>query len=314
MEMISVIALAGAVPHNRRIAMADSWARIFWATTGRNGQPPASLEATLVRLLEASSAEYPSLGIAPERFVRRLAEVLSATESLDSLDRLHAPDLYLCCACIERHPEALAIFDRKLLSRLEVFLSRMKQTSAFVDEVRQILREKLFIAPLGKRPKLADYSGQGALANWIRVIATRTAIDLVRKHDERRQSDTDMLERDPRPVTSDIELGYVKERYRTALNQALQESVVVLSGEQRNLLRMHFLESVTLDQLAALFRVHRVTISRRLLQAREAILGEVRRLVCVQLGADSAEFESIIGLVRSRLDLSLPGLLTHAAH
>ena len=60
---------------------------------------------------------------------------------------------------------------------------------------------------------------------------------------------------------------------------------------------------------AAKLEVHRATIARRIAGSRRAVTEEARRLLRAELGASEAELESLVGVMRSQLDLSLPGLL-----
>jgi RNA polymerase sigma-70 factor (ECF subfamily) len=107
----------------------------------------------------------------------------------------------------------------------------------------------------------------------------------------------------------DPETGYLKERYREAFNAAFRGAVAALSGEQRELLRLHFVDGLTLDQLASVAGVHRATIARRIAAAREAVAGEARRLLLAALGASESELESLAGVMRSQIDVTLAGLL-----
>src|SRR5204862_1158487 len=86
----------------------------------------------------------------------------------------------LARACADGSPDALAIFDQKILSAVPLFVARFHGGPAFTDEVKQILREKLFVCRDGA-PKIREYEGRGALRSWIRVAAVRVAVDLLRE-------------------------------------------------------------------------------------------------------------------------------------
>jgi len=187
------------------------------------------------------------------------------------------------------------------LSRVGEYLARMKPDGSFLDDVRQSLREKLFVSD---GCKITEYSGRGPLGGWVRVLAVRTAIDLRRRRGERLpdlQAET--------PSAVDPELGYLAERYRGEVEQAFRHALAALDGEQRTLLRMHFVDAVTLDELARLRNVHRATIARHLVAARKAVLDEIRRHLRERLAVSSDEFVSLIRLVRSRLQISVVQLL-----
>jgi len=72
---------------------------------------------------------------------------------------------------------------------------------------------------------------------------------------------------------------------------------------------MHFVDAVTLDELARLRNVHRATVARHLVAARKTILDEIRRQLHERLAISSDEFVSLIRLVRSRLQISVAQLL-----
>jgi RNA polymerase sigma-70 factor (ECF subfamily) len=251
-------------------------------------------------LSRAGHAAWPDVRLEPAALAAYLdgrAWELSSDE--------RAADLFLACACALDTPGALDAFDRAFMSQVGLFLSHMRVSPAFVDDVKQLVRERLFVGP---SPKIAEYTGAGELRSWLRVIAVRTALNLKRKRTES-LADRDASSDDRRPPSgNDPELDFIKERYRAEFKAALEQSLATLSSERRNLLRLHFVEGLTLDEMSNLFNVHRATVARHIAQAREAIVDEARRLLSDRLRVDSDEFDSMMGLLRSRLELSLPAL------
>jgi RNA polymerase sigma-70 factor (ECF subfamily) len=167
------------------------------------------------------------------------------------------------------------------------------------------VRERLFVSEPGVRPRIAEYSGRGSLINFVRVVAARLRISKARKRGEILTIDGSGAAESPSPG-SDPELEFIKERYRGEFKRALESALRALDDEARNLLKLHFVDGLTLDQLASLFSVHRATVARRIAAAREEILAGARRLLGERLDADTRELDSLIELVRSRIDLSLP--------
>jgi len=82
-----------------------------------------------------------------------------------------------------------------------------------------------------------------------------------------------------------------------------------LDAESCNLLRLQIVQGLRTAQIAALFRVDRSTIKRRLAGCRAQLLEETRRHLQEKLNLSPAEFESIAGLVQSQLHLSLERLV-----
>jgi RNA polymerase sigma-70 factor (ECF subfamily) len=98
-------------------------------------------------------------------------------------------------------------------------------------------------------------------------------------------------------------------RYIEVFSAALERAFGVLEARDRNLLRLHHVDGLTLDRLGALFQVHRATVARWLAQARSRIFEEVESEVKRTLKLSPSEFQSMLGLVRSYLDASLSGLI-----
>jgi RNA polymerase sigma-70 factor (ECF subfamily) len=265
----------------------------------------AGLEIALRRLFEAGRQAWPGIEVGPEAFVRQLATRGAAGPLAD----VRAAELYLACACAERAPRAIEAFDRAHLHQVGAFLSRLRPSAAFVDDVRQVLREKLFVGKGAAAPKIGEYNGRAALASWLRVIAVRAAIDLRRAGDEPKEEGGDEDRGRRGGAVTDPEIRFIQQRYRGAFNDAIRDAVDALDAEHREILRLHFVEGRTLDQLAGSLGVHRATVARRLKAAREAVLGQARLRLGERLGARHAELESLAGVMMSQVDLSLRGLL-----
>jgi len=263
----------------------------------------AALGAALRQLVEEGERAFPELDLAPDVFVRHLAARAPAGAPPPPS---RAPDLFLACACATQVRGAVEAFERAHLGAVGAYLARLRPSSEFVDELRQLLREKLFVERNGSPAKIAEYDGKGALANWVRVVAMRAALNL-RQRSPRGVEEAGREREDP--ATADPEIAYLKRRYGEAFNTAFRGAVAALDHEPRELLRLHFVDGLTLDELAARAGVHRATIARRLAAAREAVADEARRLLRAALGASDAELASLAGIIRSQIELSLPGLL-----
>ena len=105
----------------------------------------------------------------------------------------------------------------------------------------------------------------------MRVAAVRAALDLMRAGGARNGGDVE-----PDDLASDEsspELDYVKERYAPQFKAAFQDALRALDSEQRNVLRLHVVEGLNIDEIGALFRVHRSTVARWIAGARQAGAG-----------------------------------------
>ncbi len=110
----------------------------------------------------------------------------------------------------------------------------------------------------------------------------------------------------------DPELALIKRRYGAAFQDALRDAFASLAEEERNVLRLHFLDGLNLDAIARALRMSRATAGRRMISGRARVLEETLRLLGERLPASPAELQSLLEIVRSKLDLSLGALVRTA--
>jgi RNA polymerase sigma-70 factor (ECF subfamily) len=270
----------------------------------------AMLEPKLVAVMEQAAKAWPGVRVEPSVFLAYVAERIPGTtcDRLAEIDRLHAADLYLACACVHADRAALSIFDKQFLSEVSSYVQRRRFASDFADEVVRALRYKLLVAQGDGPPRIATYSGRGPLSGWMRMCATRAIVDLVR---EQRGKDETPLEdeTDLKVVADDAELAHLKQRYRSELGAAFQGALSELSTEEANTLRMHFLEGMSTETIARLYRVSARTIQRRIALARQSIIDRTRRILADQLGLSNTELDSMVRLLRSEVDVSISRFL-----
>ena len=107
---------------------------------------------------------------------------------------------------------------------------------------------------------------------------------------------------------ADPEADYLKTQYRPQFEQAFRAAVASLSLQQRQLLRLHYVDGLTLAQIGRHRRVHESTVSRQLLAARDQLFGETRRALGQQLHLAQADVDSLMGQAVSRADVTLTAL------
>jgi len=234
----------------------------------------------------------------------------------EAIEGLHCVDLYLACGCAKTNVAALRAFERTLGAEVERIARRFESRFMAASDLKQMLREKLFVAGLGEHPKIESYSGFGSLKAWLRVTATRTFLDETRRLNGRKGGWWSTPEIEDIPDSLDVELSVLKEEYRESFKRALIAAVRELSPRERNLLRQRFMSGLSVQQLAAVYGVHRTTMSRRLSRARRALYSMTRRIFAQEIGLDSVgsdEFESAIELVMSGLDICVHQLFASMA-
>ncbi len=253
----------------------------------------------------AGRGSWPGVDLDATAFARWLADRALP----DEVATERAADLYIVCACLTKIPGAAGEFTARYLSNLRPYLGTLanQRGDDYLNEVGQQLAEKLLVGSEDQPPRLAAYAARGPLEGWVRMAAMRTALDVRRREHPERRADEALVDQAVGAV--DGELAFLKERYRPHFIDAFREALGTISAQSRALLRLHYLEHVTTAALAALHGVSRATIVRRIADAREEVLAAVAKHVRAKLAVDASEYESLLGLVRSQIDLSLTGIL-----
>ena len=243
---------------------------------------------------------------------RRVANVRLARIDADQPDRpavAHPRELALATAASRGDESAIAELELLARATIDAACRRFASATHTPDDLRQILRERLFVAQPGQRPKIADYAGQGFFENWLRVTAVRIFIDLGKRKDRVREApaaDEDVL---AMPEPRDLALDVVKAEYRGAVTAAMHEAARQLEPGDRHLLRQHLVANLSIDQLGAVLGIHRATAARRIARAREQLVVGTRKELATRLALDEVALDEVIGLVMSRLDVSIGALL-----
>jgi RNA polymerase sigma-70 factor (ECF subfamily) len=267
------------------------------------------LEERLGRGLSSARAAWPGVELDGARFAAHLARHLPADSPAEAVEQLHLADLYLACACAEGLPLAHAAFEARVLPEVHVAVSRLKLPPSSMDEVRQLVRQKMLVPGPDTPARLAAYPGTGPLSGWVRAAALWIALDLQRQRshqDVSMEDSTLSLLVDP---GDDPELVYLKTTYRAEFNTAFTQALANLSPRERNTLRLKYLDGLSIDQLGALYGVHRATAARWVVAAQQALLEETRRLLTERLRLTGSQLDSVLRLISSQLDVSLSRLL-----
>jgi len=210
--------------------------------------------------------------------------------------------------------ELLAAFARAYEPVIDAALGRMANAVADADEIKQRVRERLFVGD-GEAPgRIAEYTGRGDLAGWVRAVAVRTALNARREHArEAPREDAQELAALLPAAGSDPELAALLGRYRDDVGAALAEAISALPDKHRAVLRYHYAERLNIEQIGAIFNVHKTTAFRRLEQAREELVERAREVLKQRLRVDDAGLLSIVRVVASHIDLTLSGFFRDRA-
>ncbi len=264
-------------------------------------------DVLMARLLAEARARWPGVVVDEEAFARNLqARVDGQPDAAAALAALHTSDLYLAQALAAGDAAAVDCFERTFIADVAGLLVQRGYAPAAIDEARQLVRQRLLAPTDGAPPRIVEYAGRGPLGKWVRIIALRLASNLrrdeqVRAHDSLRDA--------PAVALGDPELLLVKARYGDAFARAFRAAVGELSPDERNLLRLHFVDGLNIERIGALYDVHRATVARRIAAARQRLHDATVERMQAELKLDGRELQSLLALVRSQADISLRSLL-----
>jgi len=250
-------------------------------------------------------AAWPGVDVDAGRFAGYLAD--RAAGAGVAADQLCVEDLYLACACAGGDERAVEVFVRGVLPHVEPAVLAAGACGADLEEVKGRVLDALFVTVEGRPRGIAGYAGRGRLRSWVRSIAVRTAMRYLGgelRRDGGGAAPSDILDA-LGAAEVDPELELLRVRFGGAFREAFSAALAGLSPRERNLLRQHYLDELTVDELGALYRVHRATAARWVAAAREVVFDATRARLIDALGVAGADLDSIMRLLKSDLDVSI---------
>ncbi len=257
--------------------------------------------AIVLAILARGRAVWPEVAL-DESAVTAYVAALPAVPSVT-----HSADLLLACACGRGDPAAIARFDALFVSAVPAQVRHLGTGAEFEDEVQQQVRVRLLLGEPGASPRICGYAGLGPLGGWVRAAAVRVALDL-RRH--RKVGPRSPAAGDEWLVAEhDPELAFLKAHHREVFATALREALAGLSERDRTVLRLHVCAGLSAVRIGLVLDVNHATVSRWLQAARASIFAETRRRLTARLRLGPGEFESLVRLVESQLDVSMARVL-----
>jgi RNA polymerase sigma-70 factor (ECF subfamily) len=273
------------------------------------------LDLLLEGLFDRAEGRLPHRPIRRDAMVDRIADSLLASDErpdTEALVRLNAADLYLALALAEKDIRALEISESELLPAVRQAVGRIDPSKAFIDEVCLRVRERLFAGSATNPPAIAQYRGTGPLARWVRVIASRIALEL--KHLNGDAACEPEVAVGGVPAPADPELEAMWHACADEYSAVLAEAFAGLSRRDRNLLRQRYFDELNIDALGRMYRVSPETTSLWLKQIEERLASMARTTLMARLALGEAQRESLARLVALQLQPTLPRVLRGVAH
>jgi RNA polymerase sigma-70 factor, ECF subfamily len=252
------------------------------------------LDPRLADAVAASRATWPDVEL-PDA---ELAAFVAARAPGGDVEHLCLRDLWLACAISRGDRAALNVFEQ-MLDDVSHAVAHLNGGSALLDDVRHAVRDRVLAADAGGKAKILDYRGRGDLRGWLRVVAVREALQLLRARRREAPLPDDLATRleAHAPAMSPDEQRVFRDAFAAAL--------ATLTPRDRNLLRQQYIYGATIDELAVLYAVHRATAARWLAQIRDTLHHLTRRHVGEALRLTGTELDSAMGRVAEHVDYSL---------
>jgi RNA polymerase sigma-70 factor (ECF subfamily) len=263
-----------------------------------------SVADAAARIAAAGRAAWPDVALAVDAIAAHLEQRLRDDPDARTSD-LHDADLFLAIALAAGDAAATRAFESRLVPEIDRALHRLRLADATRDEIKQQLRLELLA---GDGAKIRDYEGRGELAAWLRITATRRAWRLAKRGANETTLDEILLDHWP-ASTPDPKHQHLRATYVGELKRAIAEAFAALELRQRNLLRQHVIDELTIDDLARLYRVHRATCARWLADARLDLGKGTRKRLVAALGLPTDELDSLLRFLDSDIELSISRIL-----
>ncbi len=268
------------------------------------------LDHRLWTIVAEGHAAWPGLPVDGKAVVEFVARHVTGDLAEASLEGLRPADLHLACACALGMTAAINAFDRDYMREVDIALARMRITGPRLADVKQLVRQRLFVgggtagAPTSPG-KIAEYGGRGDLRRWVRSVAVRTCLNDLRKGKREILADDDHLIAQHAIATDDPEVEYMKRTYSAEFKSAFGDSLKQLGPREQTLLRYHHVDGLNIDEIGAIYRVHRVTAFRWLEKAKEQLVKGTLEILRGRLKLPANELDSVLRMIRSQIHLSL---------
>jgi RNA polymerase sigma-70 factor (ECF subfamily) len=268
---------------------------------------------TFEELLLVARASWPAWpGIQPDAFAAFVRALPRSAESSESFEALRAGDLWLAFHAGRGLTPAIAALEATCFADLGHLLRARRADPSHIDEVIQRLRHRLLVAEPGSAPRILGYQGRGDLRAWVRVAAVRVWLNMKRERADGfgRAGGAGQVEGNIEDVLvseagSDLELELLKGKYRELFRRCFAESVEALAPGMRLLLKLHYLDKLSMEDIGKVLGVHRLTVLRRLERVRAELSEETKERLETALSLAPSAVDSVLRMIQSHLDVSL---------
>ncbi|MEM6991604.1 MAG: hypothetical protein AAF721_13950 [Myxococcota bacterium] len=178
-------------------------------------------------------------------------------------------------------------------------------------ERRQLALTKILAGTANGPAKIDGYRGRGRLVGWVRTVAARLTVDMLRARDAEAE-----VAVDPH-VLADVRASprqSAAPAHAHDVQAAIAEALGHLAPDERRLLRQRYVERRANEGIAGERGVHRTTIARQVEQIRTKLGALARAALRSRLRVDEATANSMMTMVSDgALEVSVHRLLASHA-
>ncbi|HEV7554644.1 MAG TPA: hypothetical protein VGO00_04260, partial [Kofleriaceae bacterium] len=150
----------------------------------------AELVDGVVAAIERGRAAWPSFDVSDDVVISAIARSIADGTPITGL---FAEDLYFAQACAAGMPVAVGELESVLAKQIAANLRGMGLSDIELNEILQDIRVKLLVTG-DSAAKIATYSGRAPLRGWLRIVATRAALDRFRRNTPAGTANDDLVE------------------------------------------------------------------------------------------------------------------------
>jgi RNA polymerase sigma-70 factor (ECF subfamily) len=236
------------------------------------------------------------------------------------VEEIRADDLCLIIAC-EQNIEAawedlVANFDSTVKSAARKITSNTEDAEDLASSIWAELYGLRVDAEGHKKSKLAYYSGRGSLAGWLRAVVAQLAVDQHRKVSKFVQVEEDReFENLANEAASDgnslsshtanPEDAFTDKQTSSDVSDALAAAIANLKDEDRLVMKLYYFDELKLKDIAAMFRYHEATASRRLTRIQADIRKAVEKDLKIKHGWTDGEVKRHLSDTAASLGMTL---------
>ena len=219
-------------------------------------------------------------------------------------------DAYLAAACSSQQPGSANAFQREFQKLTRSISLRYRTETVDADELSQRILSHLLVPTADRAPAIAAYTARGRLGAFVRVVATRCALNAIRGQRPLEGQDDDLA--NLVDEQADPELQHLRQTYSLEFRAAVESAIAALSDEHRLLLQLRVVDELPLKKVAEVLGKPLSTVARHEAQARDKVAEATRSVLRERLNVEEETLLSILRLVRSDVDITMSRLLGQA--